>query len=171
MFTTVEYTQSAKAFECAFVVLPIGMKLLYHVGYLAIDRGKTVKTSETTEPTLAPRLTEAAETLNSVALRAMRFEQEGRAELIQVKRSRYVYEYWIVKRCEVNEEGRCRWEKFAATSRTLLKDRRRRVDLGQKELGRSHFSQRQAFFLRNPHLSPINQAVHAPCLDDITEAA
>ena len=108
---------SVTALDHAFRALEPGETLVYHVGYLAIDRrGRGAWKNATPE----------ARMLHDVAHAAMAYEQEGRAELT-CRRIRPpcegavgFYEYLLTKRRVVDESAGCDWEKFVPAGKVAL---------------------------------------------------
>ena len=125
----------------AFCELPPGGSLPYFVGFLACARDKD-------------------EDIKAIGAAAMQFEQEGRAELTQVRLFRRCWEYRIMKRRQVNEEGRCHWESF--NTHTRSGDRR---SIPVKKVSTYLAEDRAAFLRHNPHLSPLDIAEVEPRLN------
>ena len=136
------------AFCAAFRALVPGEALVYYTGHLSHAR-LAKGPSEEVRPLI-----------KEIASAAMQFEQEGRAELVQHRLAKKVWEYSIVKRHAVVEGGRCRWDQFGSRNHGST------VSItAPLSLSRSKFEERKRFLATYPSLSPGNFAVHDEKLD------
>ncbi len=149
--------ESFGEFEHAYRDLKPGHQLAYHEGYLPWD--KAAREQVRKEPGI--KTPAGKETVTGAVARvAMALEQEGRAEIVQRRHGSFHYEYIIIKRHEVDEEGRCEWESFVSRARSHLTDRQI-IPARERRLSTHNFELRESFLRRNPHLTAIDTAVRA----------
>lgn len=136
----------------AFRDLEPGESMVYYQGHLS-HASLTRRNSE-----------EARALVISIGQAAMQFEQEGRAELTQRRVGRQgsaCWDYIIVKRRQVDEDGRCHWlEVFGTRVRHV---ERREVPV--RKMSTHQVEMRQRFLQRHGHYAAGNIAVLDKKLD------